>query len=173
MEWKLRCWRLDDAQSVARYADDPAVAANLRDAFPSPYTLEDAQNYVRSCVEEDESAQLSQAIEVDGHAVGSIGVFVKGDVYRKSAELGYWLSRPYWGRGIMTGAVRKICGEAFSRFDVVRIYAEPFAVNKASRRVLEKAGFRQEGLLRNSVFKNGVLQDSCIYSLLKEEFQGK
>lgn len=169
MEWKLREWRMEDAQSIARYASNPAVAANLRDVFPSPYALQDAQDYLRCCIEGDKTAERCLAIQVNGEAAGSIGVFVKDDVYRKSAELGYWLGEPFWGGGIMTGAVRQICSDAFSRFDIARIYAEPFAANIGSRRVLEKAGFQLEGLLRNSVYKNGVLQDSCIYALLKED----
>lgn len=171
MEWQLREWRAADADSIARYADNPAIAANLRDVFPNPYTLEDARSYVRSCVEGDRDKQLCLAIEAEGQAVGSIGVFLGNDVYRKSAELGYWLAQPYWRKGIMSGAVRQICGMAFARYDIARIYAGPYAANAGSRGVLEKAGFHQEGLLRQSVYKNGVLQDSCVYALLRDEYR--
>lgn len=99
---------------------------------------------------------------------GSIGVFVQTDVYEKSAELGYWLSEEYWRQGIMTAAVRQICREAFARFDLLRIYAEPFAHNRGSRRVLEKAGFTCEGTMRNGVFKNGQVHSYCMYALLRE-----
>ncbi len=106
---------------------------------------------------------------MDGEAVGSIAVTLKDDVYRKSAELGYWLAEPYWNRGIMTEAVRRICRHAFAAYDIVRIFAEPFACNTASRRVLERAGFTLEGVIKMSVYKNGRMLDSCIYALLKEE----
>lgn len=169
MEWELRPWRPEDASSIARYADNPKIAANLRDVFPCPYAPQDAVSFIQSCIEADSSRQLSLAIDVGGEAAGSIGVFLKEDVYRRSAELGYWLAEPYWGRGIMTGAVRRISEAAFARFDIVRLFAEPFAVNTGSRRVLEKAGFSLEGVLRQSVFKNGKLLDSCVYARLKDD----
>lgn len=152
---------------VARFADNPKIAACLRDAFPSPYTLADARAYVTGCIQAGEQTQLCRAIVADGRAVGSIGLFVQGDVYRKSAELGYWLAEKYWGRGIMTKAVTLLCREGFERFAVERIYAEPFAFNLGSRRVLEKAGFTLEGIKRKSVYKNGIIEDSCIYALLR------
>lgn len=163
----LRPWQSGDIESVQRYADNAKIAANLRDVFPHPYTLEDARWYVDSCISGSEDRQLCRAIVVDGQAVGSIGIFLKDDVYRKSAELGYWLGEPFWGQGIMTGAVRRICEEAFLRYDLVRIFAEPFAHNTGSRRVLEKAGFQLEGVLRKSVCKNGKIGDSCIYALIR------
>lgn len=169
MEFDLRPWRQEDAADVFRYADNEKIARNLRDAFPYPYQLTDAEEYVDSCAAEDERQQLCRAIVADGHAVGSIGVFRCGDVYRKSGELGYWLAEAYWGRGIMTAAVRQICREAFSAWDIVRIYAEPFAHNTASRRVLEKAGFTLEGVMRQGVFKEGRLCDYCMYALLRGE----
>ena len=121
------------------------------------------------CVRNEGRGQLARAIEVDGAAVGSISLTLGSDVYRRSAELGYWLAEPFWGRGLMTSAVAEMCREGFETWDIVRIYAEPYARNLASRRVLEKAGFTLEGTLRRSVFKNGEMLDSCIYALLREE----
>lgn len=167
MNWKLRSWQAGDAPSIANYANNPKIAANLRDFFPSPYILKDAEEYVASCLNADESAGFQRVIEVDGEAAGNLSVSCGQDVYRKSAELGYWLAEPFWGNGIMTEAIRQVCEEAFRRYDIVRIYAEPFAWNKGSRRALEKAGFTLEGVLRNSVIKNGTVGDSCIYSKLK------
>ena len=106
------------------------------------------------------------AIAVDGRLAGSIGIFREKDVYQKSAELGYWLGRDYWGRGIMTWSVGKICAEALEQWDIVRIFAEPFARNLGSRRVLEKNGFRLEGIKKKSVYKAGELLDSCMYALV-------
>lgn len=169
MDFTLRPWRKSDAPAIVPYADDPLVARNLRDVFPNPYTLSDAECYVNSCVEREGQGQLCRAVVVDGRAVGSIGLFLGEDVYRKSAELGYWLGRPFWRRGIMTAAVRQICEEGFRRWEIERIYAEPYASNAGSRGVLEKAGFALEGILRRSVYKNGELLDSCIYGKLRGE----
>ena len=170
--FKLRPWRIDDAPSVARFADNPRIAENLRDAFPHPYGLDDAREFLSSCLANEGRRQLTRAIEIDGAAAGSVGVFVGADVYRRSAELGYWLAEEYWRRGIMTRAVRQICREAFEKFDIVRIYAEPFESNAASRGVLEKAGFTLEGVMRAGVFKNGAVQSYCMYSLLRREPDG-
>lgn len=170
MDFVLRPWKQEDVSDVLRYANNDKIARNLRDAFPYPYTLTDAQGFVNSCVEGDEDRQLCRAIEVDGHAVGSIALFLGSDVYRMTAELGYWLAEDYWGRGIMTEAVKRICEEGARRWeDLVRIYAEPFAHNTASRRVLEKAGFTLEGVMRRGVYKRGQVCDFCMYALLREE----
>lgn len=167
-KFELRKWQLEDVQDAAHYANNEHIAANLRNVFPYPYTLEDAKAYISSCVENDEERQICRAIIVDGHAVGSIGFFCGSDVYEKSGELGYWLAEEYWGQGIMTEAVKQICREAFEKFDIVRIYAEPFAYNAGSRKVLEKVGFSQEGVIRKGVCKWGKIHDYCIYGLLKE-----
>ncbi len=168
MDFILREWRQSDAADVVRYANNDKIARNLRDVFPHPYTLADAENFINSCLEADETCQLFRAITVDGHAVGSVGLLLGRDVYQKNAELGYWLAEDFWGRGIMTQTVRQICREGFSRWDIQRIYAEPFAYNIASRRVLEKAGFTLEGIMRQGVFKRGQVCDSCMYALLRE-----
>ena len=168
MEFELRKWNLADSQDVAHYANNKKIAANLRNVFPYPYTLADAEGYIRSCVENSEERQICRAIVVNGRAAGSVGIFCGTDVYEKSAELGYWLAEEFWGNGIMTGAVKQLCQEAFDKFDIIRIYAEPFAYNIGSRRVLEKAGFSLEGIMKKGVFKNGQIQDYCMYVLLKD-----
>lgn len=170
-EFLLRPWRETDAASLARCADDPGVAANLRDAFPQPYTLEDADFFIQDCLVREGRGQLCRAIEIGGEAVGSIGVYQGADVYRKSAEIGYWLGRDYWGQGVMTEAVGRMCREAFAAWDIVRIHAEVFAPNAGSRRVLEKAGFSLEGTRRAAVYKNGQVLDACVYALLREEIK--
>lgn len=168
MKFELRKWNLADSQDVARYANNKKIAANLRNAFPYPYTLEDAEGYVRSCVENSEERQICRAIVVDGHVAGSVGIFCQTDVYEKSAELGYWLAEEFWGNGIMTEAVKQLCREAFEKFDIIRIYAEAFAYNTGSRKVLEKAGFSLEGIMKKGVCKNGRIYDYCMYALLKD-----
>ena len=168
-EFTLRPWRETDAASIARYADNAKIAANLRDVFPWPYAHQDAVDFVTDCVRNEGRGQLCRAIIWNGEAVGSISLILGTDVYRRSAELGYWLAEPFWGLGIMTAAVKEMCALGFGAWDIVRIHAEPFARNAASRRVLEKAGFTLEGILRRSVCKNDEMQDACIYALLREE----
>lgn len=168
MDFTLRPWRGSDAAELLPHANDPLVAQNLRDAFPYPYTLADAEAFVAACVAREGQGQLLRCVEVEGRAAGSIGLFLGEDVYRRSAELGYWLGRRYWRRGIMTRAVEEICREGFAAWDIVRIHAEPYTRNAGSRGVLEKAGFRLVGIQRQSVYKNGEMLDSCIYEKLRE-----
>ena len=171
MDVMLRPWRPEDAPSIARHADDPQVAANLRDVFPCPYQLSDAEEFIRLCRAAEPEQAIVRAIVVDGQAVGSVALTRGTDVCRRSAELGYWLGRAFWGRGIMTKAVEEMCRTGFEAWDIVRIYAEPFAHNAGSRRVLEKAGFALEGVMRSGIWKNGRLRDYCMYALLRPETQ--
>ncbi len=170
-EFQLREWREEDAEEVAQAANNPRIAANLRNVFPHPYTLADAAFYIGDCIAKEGERQMTRAIVVDGHVVGSIGIFVGADVLERSAELGYWLAQEYWRQGITSRAVRMICKEAFQKFDLVRIYAEPFADNAGSIGVLKKAGFTYEGTMRNGICKNGVIRSYCMYSILLEEME--
>lgn len=163
----LRRWSLEDKADVAYYANNKKIADNLRDVFPYPYKLKDATNYITNCLEMDASKQINRAIIVYGKVVGSIAVTLGSDVYHKSAELGYWLAEDYWNNGIMTSAIQQICEEAFEKFDIVRIFAEPFSYNMGSRKALEKAGFELEGIKQKSVVKHGVVYDSCMYAIVR------
>lgn len=166
MRFELRKWDLSDAQSIALYANNKNIADFLRNAFPHPYTVADAVSYIHR-FKDDTPERICCAISIEGMAVGSIGVFAREDVYSKSAEIGYWLGEPFWNKGIMSEAIRRMCTLAFETLPIVRIYAEPFAHNIGSCRALEKAGFMLEGVLKNSIYKNNQLYDSCIYALLK------
>lgn len=166
-DYQLKPWSYEDIEDVAHYASNKKIASNLRDGFPYPYTLKDAEEYVHSCIQNNNARQLCRAIHINGHAVGSIGIFLCNDIYRYSAEIGYWLAEDFWGQGIMSSAVNSLCDEAFAAFDIVRIFAEPFARNTGSRKVLEHCGFRLEGIKKDSVYKNGEIIDSCIYALLR------
>lgn len=171
MEFILRKWKKEDAEDIAKAANNPNIAMNLRNTFPNPYSLDDAKWYVNDCISNEGKNQITRAIEIDGKAVGSIGIFIKNDVYEKSGELGYWLSEDYWRQGITSRAVQMICREAFTLFDIIRIFAEPFDYNAGSRGVLEKAGFTYEGTMRNGVYKNGKVYSYCMYSILREEIR--
>ena len=111
------------------------------------------------------------AIDAGGEAVGSIQLTRQGNIHRRTAELGYYVVRRLWGSGVCTEAVRQICRFAFENTDLLRVYAEPFADNAASCRVLEKAGFRLEGVMRRNAVKNGVVRDMRLYSLVREDLE--
>lgn len=165
---ELKNWEITDAAIIAPHVSSKKVQDNLRDGLPYPYTVSDAENYIKTCMIADKKTTLARAIVVGGRAVGSIGIFVKDNIYCKSAEIGYWLAEEYWGKGIMTESIIKMCELAFSQFDIVRIFAEPFAYNAGSRRALEKAGFILEGIMRMGAYKNGEVIDYCMYALLKQ-----
>lgn len=158
----IRNWRAGDAAQLALYANNHNVWRMLRDAFPHPYTLNDARSFIRFA--NFGSPVTHFALEVEGAAAGSIGLVLKTDVYRKTAELGYWLGEPFWGRGIATEAVSALTEYAFSTYDLVRIFAGVFEGNAASMRVLEKAGYTQEARLRKNAFKEGRIIDELIYA---------
>ena len=164
----LRRWEKGDAEGLARHADNPRIAASLRDAFPSPYTLNDAKRFIAMATGQS-SGQLLLAIEVEGVAVGGIGIHPLKDVYKKTAEIGYWLAEPFWGNGIVTGAVTALVPFVFENFDIVRLQAGVFANNPASMRVLEKCGFVREAVHRNAVTKNGTLMDELMYVRFRDE----
>lgn len=164
----IRAWRREDAGSLVQHANDREIWHNLRDGFPHPYTEADAARFLeRVC---DQSPTSNFAIEVAGDAVGGIGYHRGKDVERVSAEIGYWLARTHWGRGIMTSALRAATRVAFANHpDLNRVFAVPYAWNPASARVLEKAGYRLEGRMRQSAFKDGTLVDQWLYAILRAE----
>jgi ribosomal-protein-alanine N-acetyltransferase len=158
----VRAWSPTDRASLVKHADNPAIAANLRDRFPSPYTLDDADRYLTSA--SARTPLTSFAIEVDGDAAGGISLMLHDDVVRLSAELGYWLGETYWGQGVMTEAVRAVTDWGFAALSLTRVYALPFHTSAASVRVLEKAGFVCEGRLRRSAIKHGQILDQFVYA---------
>lgn len=169
MSCTIRKWELTDAKDLAAACSNKKIQDNLRDGLPYPYTEQDGAEFISSMLSVDENETFAFAITVDGRVAGSIGVFRQGNIHRQTAELGYYIAEEYWGKGIMTEAVKQICGFVFVKSDIIRIYAEPFAHNAASCRVLEKAGFQYEGTLRSNAVKNGKVIDMKMYSLLKEE----
>lgn len=169
MNCRLKKWELSDAKDLAIALSNKKIQDNLRDGLPYPYTEKDGVDYISAMLTADENDTFAFAIMADDKVVGSIGAFRQGNIHRRTAELGYYIAEEYWGRGIMTEAVKQICEYVFDKSDIIRIYAEPFAYNTASCRVLEKAGFQYEGTLRNNAVKNGKVIDMKMYSLLKEE----
>jgi RimJ/RimL family protein N-acetyltransferase len=163
---KLRHFSISDAPRLAELANNPKISINLRDAFPSPYTLANAQNFIAMC-SAYQPAQVF-AIEYNDEYVGNIGLHPEKDVYRKSAEIGYFLGEPYWNKGIMTEAVKQMVKYGFENLDIVRIHTGIFEYNIASQRVLEKCGFKKEAIFEKAVFKNNQLWNEVRYALLKK-----
>lgn len=162
----LRSLSMADADSLARYANNRNVWRNLRDVFPHPYTREDALSFIAMI--EAGSQENAFAIATSSEAIGVIGFHLEPDVLRRSAEVGYWLGEPFWGRGIMTRALNLICDHVFQNYDVIRLSAPVFAWNPASARVLENAGFIREGVMRSAVYKDGEITDLLMYGKLRQ-----
>lgn len=160
----LRSWEETDAESLARYADNRKIWANLRDGFPHPYRLEHARAFIEMARRQQPESLL--AIDVGGEAAGSIGCHLRSDVERFGAEMGYFLAEPFWGRGILSEVVQAFVPYALRTFGLVRIFAEPYAHNIASCRVLEKAGFQHEGTLKKNSFKDGRFLDQELYAFV-------
>ena len=169
MKCRIRKWELSDAKDLATALSNKKAQDNLRDGLPYPYTKQDGKEFISAMLSANENETFAFAIMVDDKVVGSIGIFRQGNIHSQTAELGYYIAEEYWGKGIMTEAVKQICEYVFGDSDIIRIYAEPFAYNIASCRVLEKVGFQYEGTLRSNAVKNGKVIDMKMYSLLKEE----
>ena len=173
MKCKIRKWKLTDAKDIAVALSNKKIQDNLRDGLPYPYSEQDGIDFISSMLSANEDETFAFAITLDDKVIGSIGVFRQQNIHRQTAEMGYYIAEEYWGKGIMTDAVKQICEYVFRNSDILRIYAEPFAYNTGSCRVLEKAGFQYEGTLRNNAIKNGKVIDMKMYSLLRGEQSGR
>lgn len=163
---KIRKFEKSDSKRLASLLNNKKIWDNLRDYIPYPYTEKDAVEYIDFC--NSQNPRTYFAIEYEGNIVGSIGLILQQDVYRKSAEIGYWIGEPYWGKGITSKAVQLIVDYGFKRLDIVRIYTGIFDYNIASQKVLINNGFVKEGIFKNAIFKNGKLCDEVRFSIIKE-----
>jgi len=166
MEFKIRPWKIEDMQSLVKYANNWNVAKNLTDKFPHPYTESDGKSFIDFATRDNPIHIF--AIEIEGQAAGGIGIHLQDDIHRKNAELGYWLAEPFWGNGIISNAIKEIIEVAFSTFDIDRIFARPFGTNIASQKVLEKNNFILEARFEKVLFKNGEYLDELIYAVRRE-----
>lgn len=164
----LRKWLLKDVKSLAKHANNKNIWNNLRDEFPYPYTEMAAKQWIDIANQNDPLTNF--AIEYKGTAVGGIGIILKSDIFRKNAEIGYWLGEKYWNRGISTKAVKAMANYTFEKFEVSRLFAHVFESNIASVHVLKKCGFTQDACLKEAIIKNNQLQNCYIFSLLKRDF---
>ncbi len=165
-QWQVRSFHPDDAEALARNANNRNVSRNMRDTFPYPYELSNAHEWIEFAT--TQSPETNLAIANDTDLIGGIGITLQSDVNRRSAEIGYWLGEPHWGQGIATAALKATSDWAFSEFDLVRLYGEVFEWNPASGRVLEKAGYELEGRLRKSIVKDGRVIDALLYAMVRD-----
>lgn len=161
----IRGWKKGDEVSLQKHADNPNVSRFLLDRFPRPYTMEDAILWVDNLIQQN--PYVNFAITIHDEVIGGIGLELREDVYRKTAILGYWLSEELWDKGIITEAVKLVTQYAFENLDIIRIQAGVLSKNPASMRVLEKAGYTKEGVLRNAAIKHSEIMDEHIYAILK------
>lgn len=169
MECVIRRWKIEDKNDLAELLNNKNILNNLRDGIPYPYTVKDAEEFISSTLKADKTKTFAFAITAEDKLIGSIGVFRCENIHFQTAELGYYLGEKYWGRGYATSAVKQACKYIFDNTDIIRIFAEPFAYNTASCRVLEKTGFQFEGTLRSNAVKNGRVLDMKMYALLKDK----
>jgi len=171
MEIKLRPWHMSDLGNLVKYGNNWNVAKNLMDRFPHPYTEADGRAFIDAA----SNAQPVHifAIDLEGQAIGGIGIHPQTDIYRKNAELGYWLAEPFWGKGIMRKAIRLMVNYAFTTYDIERVFARPFSTNLASQKVLEKNGFLLEGKFEKTIYKNGEYLDEWVYAVRRENWKNR
>lgn len=167
MECKIRRWQVEDAPELAEALNNSNIHNNLRDGLPYPYTENHAKEFITTMLQADKNTTFAFAITFEGKVVGSIGVFRKDNIHFRTGEMGYYIAEPFWGKGLGTSAVKQTCDYIFKHTDIIRIFAEPFAYNAASCRILEKSGFEYEGTLRSNAVKNGNNLDMKMYSLIK------
>lgn len=163
MKIALRPYRTDDAEELAKKANNPKIARYLTDGFPHPYTLEHARSFI-SKSKSNHPVQVF-AITYNDELIGGIGIHPQTDIMKLNAELGYWIAEDFWGKGIATFAIQQMVEYAFNNFDISRIYARPFGSNKTSAHILEKCGFTLEAKIENCIIKNGIVEDELIYAI--------
>lgn len=160
-------WRDGDRERFVTLANDYGIRKMLGDHFPHPYTRADAENWVALQAGQDPAAVF--AVCDGGGPIGAVGLKTRESDYRRSAELGYWLGKPFRGRGIITEAARAMTAYGFETLGLIRIYAYVKAHNRASARVLEKAGYQREGLLRKAILEEGAPVDFLLFAILRED----
>lgn len=165
----IREWKIEDKYNLAALLNNKNILNNLRDGLPYPYTVKDAEEFITAMLSSDRTKTFAFAVTADDIVVGSIGIFRCDNIHSLTAEMGYYIGEQYWGKGYATSAVKRACNYIFTHTDIIRIFAEPFAYNTASSRVLEKAGFQLEGVLHSNAVKNGNILDMKLYALIKED----
>lgn len=169
MKYKLRPWNISDLDSLVKYANNWNISKNMTDKFPFPYSEFDGKAFIEFATK-DNPIQIF-AIDIDGQAVGGIGIHPQDDIHRKNAELGYWIAEPFWGKGIISSAIKQIIEFGFTTYDIDRIFARPFSTNTGSQRVLEKNNFILEGRFEKVLIKHNEYLDELIYAVRRENWE--
>ncbi|NOY37385.1 MAG: GNAT family N-acetyltransferase [Chlorobi bacterium] len=163
---RLREFSMADSGSLALLANNKNIWDNVRDILPHPYRKKDAISFIRKC--QAETPQMTFAIEYAGAFCGVTGMIRMEDVYRYTAEVGYWIGEPFWNKGIATKALKLITEYGFGLLKLIRIQASVFETNEASKKVLEKCGYQLEGISKMAVMKKGVIMDEFRYGKYRE-----
>lgn len=169
MKYKLRPWNISDLESLVKYANNWNISKNMTDKFPFPYSEVDGKAFIEFATKNN-PIQIF-AIDIDGQAVGGIGIHPQDDIQRKNAELGYWIAEPFWGKGIISSAIKQAIDFGFTTFEINRIFARPFGTNTASQRVLEKNNFILEGRFEKVLLKHNEYLDELIYAVRRENWE--
>jgi len=164
-DFVLKRLELSDALIFALHANNHNIWINLTDRFPHPYTEENARDFIKM-THAPQPTQI-RGIYLGNEPIGAIGLHPLEDVFRKNMELGYWIAEPYWGKGIMSQAIKRTVAYGFEHFDIIRIFARPFKRNEASIKVLEKNGFTHEATFQQTIIKDGKLEDELVYAIRK------
>jgi RimJ/RimL family protein N-acetyltransferase len=166
MNFTLRPFSENDLDDLVRFGDNPRVAMNMTDGFPHPFTREKARLFIANAASEMPARIF--AIDIEGQAAGAIGIHPQQDIYRMNAELGYWLAEPFWGKGIMTKAIRQMVVYGFENWGIDRIFARPFGTNIGSQKALEKAGFILEARFEKTIMKGKERLDELVYAVRRQ-----
>ncbi|MEW7290379.1 GNAT family N-acetyltransferase [Aquimarina sp. 2304DJ70-9] len=164
----IRQLELSDIQQLTTLANNKKVWDNLRDYFPYPYTEQDAKYFIN--LAKEHNPKQSFGIIFKNELCGVISLIVQEDIYRKSAEIGYWIGEPYWGKGIMTKAIELITKYGFEKLDLIRIYAGVLEHNVASMKILEYNGYKKEGVFQKAIIKNNKIWDEHRYYILNKKY---
>ena len=165
----IRSFLYGDAPSLSRHGNNWEVAKNLRDSFPHPYTIEHARAWIQHVKENEADTRF--VVDHQGEAIGEIGFVVQLDVHRYTAEIGYWISQDHWGKGVMTGALNKVIEYAMNEMGLVRIFADVVEYNIGSGKILEKCGFKREGVFRKHICKNDEHFDQHVYGIVRSDLE--
>ncbi len=161
----LRPLQQTDKQQFAKLLNNKRILDNLRDHIPYPYTENDALRFFDYVANTE--VEKVFAVIYNNDLCGVVSLVLQKDVHQHSAEIGYWLGEPFWGKGIASKIVAMITKYGFEKLHLKRIYAIVFEGNKASMRVLEKNGYQKEGVLVKAILKNEKLLDEFRFYKLK------